>query len=81
MSRKDKLRILYKKGSDQIEKDMDIVKIVRDIKQMKIFIKNKFFDKVTKFQLMHNRRNIIDLEDTSSCSSCGDDNNHDHNYQ
>jgi len=49
MSRKDKLRILYKKGSDQIEKDMDIVKIVRDIKQMKIFIKNKFFDKVTKF--------------------------------
>ena len=46
---------------------MDIVRIIRNLKQIKIFIKNKFFDKVTKFQIAHNTKNIIDLEDTSSC--------------
>ena len=45
---------------------MDIVKIIRNLKQIKIFIKNRFFDKVTKFQIQHNKKNIIDLEDTSN---------------
>ena len=53
---------------------MNLVKIIKDIKQMKIFMKNKFFDKVTRFQLTHNTRNIIDLEETS-CSS--EDQSHD----
>ena len=48
---------------------MDMIKIIRNIKQMKIFIKNKFFDKVTRFIISHNTKNIIDLETTTS-SSC-----------
>ena len=45
---------------------MDLLRIIKDLKEIKIFIKNKFFDKVTKFQIQHNKKNIIDLEDTSN---------------
>ena len=45
---------------------------------MRIFINNKFVDDITKFQIYHNKKNVIDLEDTSSSGSeenmidCGD---------
>ena len=45
---------------------------------MRIFIKDKFVDDITKFQIYHNKKNVIDLEDTSSSGSeenmidCGD---------
>ena len=40
---------------------------------MRVLIKNKFMDNITKFQINHNQKNVLNLEDTSSLdSSCGE---------
>ena len=60
---------MYNKSSDKLEKEFNIVKIIKNLKDLRILIKNKFIDDLTKFQINHNTKNIIDLEDTSSSGS------------
>ena len=38
---------LYDKGEKMIEKNMDMVKIIRSLRNLKIFIKNTVLDKAT----------------------------------
>lgn len=47
--RRDKFIRLYEKGQDRIDTDLDIVKIMKSIRNMKILMRNSFMDDETKF--------------------------------
>ena len=44
------------------------MKIIKNLKDIKILMKNKFMDEITTFQINHNVKNVIDLEETSTKS-------------
>ena len=64
--KKHQLKKLYHASEQKLECQFNIIKIIKSLKDIKIFIKNKFLDDFTKFQIDHNKKNVIDLEDTSS---------------
>ena len=64
---------MYKKGVDRLEKELCIEKAVKNIRDMKILIKSKFMTEEEKFKVMHNFKNIIDLEE-KDCQSEDSDN-------
>lgn len=62
-SNNEKLMKLYKLGQERLHNDLSMEKMVKSIRDMKILLKNKFLDDDLKFQIYHNRKNVIDLED------------------
>ena len=63
----------------RLSKELDIVKLIRNIRNNKILLKNSIMSPEVKFQLAHTGKNYIDL-DHISCSdsnSCSDDQSED----
>ena len=63
-----KLKKLYTEGSDRIEKEFDIVKIVKSIRNIKVFLKNRLMDSKVRFEVRHSHKNVIEVY-TSDMSS------------
>lgn len=65
---------LYKKAEVQINEDLDVVKIIKLIREMNILTSHSMMNKFTKFQIDHAYKNVINLEsndeDLSDISSC-----------
>jgi len=61
-----RLKKLYHDGTHRLEQELDILKILKSLRNMKILLKNKFLDEEMQFQIEHNNKNVISL---SSCSS------------
>jgi len=53
---------LEKKGSAKILKEMNIVKIIKNIKFMKMVVDNLIMTPELKFELKHSVSNIIDVD-------------------
>ena len=53
---------LEKKGSAKILKEMNIVKIIKNIKYMKMVVDNLIMTPELKFELKHSVSNIIDVD-------------------
>lgn len=56
---------IYREGSDRIEKHLDIIKLINDIKFMKLMIKYAHRDSITenlKFQIRHCKKSVLDLD-------------------
>ena len=51
---------------------MDITKILENIKDSKIFMKQKFLNKTEQFNIEHNNRNLIRLDSSFSEESSED---------
>ncbi len=60
-----KLYRLFEKGYDQLEKEMDLIKLVRGIRNLKIFNKVNGFNEHIKFIIKNSEKNIIDLDNLS----------------
>lgn len=58
---------LYNQGKLRIEKDLNIIKLVRNIKRLKILMKCSLLTKDVKFQIAHSVKNCIDLDDHDKC--------------
>lgn len=77
-SKKDKLQRLYDEGEDKLSMELDIVKILKTIRDMKILVKGTLMnDEDTKFQVKHAPKNILNLDDTDESSSTEEEHNHD----
>jgi hypothetical protein len=77
-TRKSRLWRLYQKSTEKIEGQLDIAKILENIKDAKIFMKQKFLNKTEQFNIEHNNRNLVRLdssfsEETSEDSSTSKD--------
>jgi len=62
---------LKKRGASQINKELNILKIIKSLRDMKILMKSKMLDRETKFEIAHNDKNVIDIDEPTS--SGGDD--------
>ena len=61
-SRTDKVMRLYLDSNERIQKELDIAKIVRSIRNTKVFIRSKLMDRRTKMLVEHNDKNVINLD-------------------
>ena len=56
-------------GKRRIEKELDILKIMKSIRNVKILMKNSLLSPDVKFQIAHADKNVIDLELSEEISS------------
>ena len=56
-------------GKKRIEKELDILKIMKSIRNVKILMKNSLLSPDVKFQIAHADKNLIDLEASEESSS------------
>jgi hypothetical protein len=57
-----RLRTLYRVGADRIESDLSIERIVKNLRDIKIMLKNSVKDPSTKFKVQHDLKNCIDVD-------------------
>lgn len=57
-----KLQRLLNKGKQGIEKSLNIETIIRNLKNLKIIIKDRFFTEEIRYKVQHDQKNIIDID-------------------
>jgi len=65
----NKFKKLYRIGENRIEKELNIVKIMKNIKDIKICLRNSIMDDRVKFEIGHTNKKVIDVDDTHNSSS------------
>jgi len=62
-------------GSDRIEAELNIVKVIRALRNIKILMRNSLMSKKVKFEITHAGKNLINIDsgDSSSPSEEEDD--------
>jgi hypothetical protein len=56
-----------------VESDLDIVYLIKSIRNLNIFMKNTLRSKRTKFEIEHSNKNCIDLDGDGDFSSSSSD--------
>jgi hypothetical protein len=72
-AKKKKLLKLLREGRKRIEKELDIVKIMKSLRDIKLLMKNSLMTPDIKFQVAHCEKNFIDIELDGEDSSNSDD--------
>jgi hypothetical protein len=68
-----KYRYLIEKGEERIDNDLDIVYLIKSIRNLNIFMKNTLRSKRTKFEIEHSNKNCIDLDGDADFSESSSD--------
>ena len=53
---------LYTKGQERIETEFNLVKIIKSLRNLKIFIQNTSMDQETKFKVQNSGKNNINID-------------------
>lgn len=61
-SRRTKLQKLYEIGSEKLEGEMNIVKIIKNLKFLRVLMKKHLADENLQFEIRHDPKNVIDLD-------------------
>ena len=66
---------LYKKASSKIEEDLDVIRIIKHLKELNILTTHSMMNIFTRFQIDHANKNVLNLEsaddnESSDFSSC-----------
>jgi len=56
------MNMLYKLGKERIQKELDISKLVKNLRNLKILVKNSFLNEKIGFMIYHSRKNILDID-------------------
>lgn len=64
-----KLNRLIELGSKRIDGELNVVKIMNDLRNLKILLKSVVMTKEIKDKISHTGKNIIDIDSESSDSS------------
>lgn len=56
---------LYEECETKLRDDLDIIQLIKFMKGTKILMKAELMDKETLFQIKHNHKNIINLDEDS----------------
>lgn len=68
-----KYRYLIKEGEEKLDNDLDIVFLIKSIRNLNIFMKNTLKSKRTKFEIEHSNKNCIDLDGDAEFSESSSD--------
>jgi len=66
---------MLSQADNKIEKELDVIKIIKDLKNIQILIQKSGMDPLTKYIVAHSSKNIINLNTTeheSSSCECGE---------
>lgn len=69
--KRDQFLKMYERGQGRIESELNIVKIMKSVRNMKILMRHSFMDDEIKYQISHSKKNLINI-DTTSSESGGD---------
>lgn len=64
-SKREKLNRLYEKSNDRIDKELDLVKVVKNMKSFRVFLKNFLMTEKIKFEIAHSFKNCVDIDTDS----------------
>lgn len=54
----------------KIEGDLNVVKIIKHLRELRVLVLNDKLNDAVKFQIDHNKDNILDLENSDNDSVC-----------
>ena len=54
--------MFYKLGKERVEKELNISKLVKNLRNLKILIKNSFLNDKIGFMIYHSRKNTLDID-------------------
>jgi len=57
----DKMTKMYEEASDRIDAELDIVKLLRNIRNSKILLESMMDDGI-RYEIAHNKKNVLDLD-------------------
>ena len=60
--KKRKMQRLYEEGQDRIETELDLVKLMKNLRNMKVLMRNSLMNKQVKFDILHSYKNLINLD-------------------
>ena len=77
-----KYKTLYRMGEAKIEKELNIVHIIKSVRNLNFFMKQTLKSKKSLFEIKHTKHNFVDLDNniqysssSSSSSSSSDEDN------
>jgi hypothetical protein len=63
--KRTKLMAMYELGSAKLEKELDVIKLIRSMKNMRIYLKSKFLGDLKEvIRLEHHKKNLLPLDDS-----------------
>ena len=69
-----KLTKLYNEADEKICNDLNVVKLIKNLRDLRIMVNSTMMDRMTKFQIDHSKKNIINIESSvESSESFGSD--------
>ena len=71
--RTNQLHVLYEKGKEEVEKEFDVLYVLKQNRIVKQMIKN-VTDPVQLYKYKNSKVKVINLKEESSCSSQGEEN-------
>jgi len=57
------LRRIYKEGKKRLKKELDIVRIAKDLRNVKLMLRKKGYNGWKKFRIKNSKPNVIELSD------------------
>ena len=68
-NKKAKFQKLFNVGKDKVDAHLDIIKMIYNNSMIKTLMKNSLMNKEVKYQLAHQQKQLIDIDNSSSESS------------
>ena len=65
-SKKEKITKLFDISEHRLESALDLVKLVKNMRNQRILLKSFNFDKMTCLELAHTGKNVINLSDSDT---------------
>lgn len=70
---------LYNHAAYRISNDLNVVRLIKNLRDLRILVNAEMMNRKTKFFIDHSKKNVINLEDSveSDDSDCFDDDSQD----
>ena len=57
---------MYEDGTQRIEAELNIVKVIRALRNIKILMRNSLMSKRVKYEIKHAEKNLINIDSSDS---------------
>ena len=64
-ARKDKFDKLYSKAYTQIQNELDLKRLMKNMRNLKLVMKNSMLTPEVKYQLLHMEKNVLNVDTTT----------------
>ena len=62
LSKREKLLRLYEQSNEKLEKELDVDKLLKQLRDLRIYAKSQVLSSREKFQIQYHHKNVIDLD-------------------